>query len=69
MFNNIQYAIVEYVKKKYKALMDKREIDKGYGILEICYDFGYVALYIGVFLITMSFIIKGAYNPFIYFNF
>lgn len=61
--------IVEYVKKKHKALMDKREINKGYGVLGVCYDIGYVTLYIGVFLITMSFIIKGAYNPFIYFNF
>ena len=61
--------IIDYVKKKYREMMDKREFHKESGILSLCFDFGYAALYIGIFLITMSFIIKGAYNPFIYFNF
>ena len=32
-------------------------------------DVGYALLIAGVFLVSASFIIKGTYNPFIYFNF
>jgi len=33
------------------------------------YSFGYVASYLIIFILSISYIIKGTYNPFIYFNF
>ena len=35
----------------------------------VALDLGYALLIAGVFLVSASFIIKGTYNPFIYFNF
>ena len=32
-------------------------------------DLAYAAVIMGIFIISVSFIVKGTYNPFIYFNF
>lgn len=45
-----------------KFIIDKA---KGYGALETLYPFAMI----GLFLIAMSYIVKGTYNPFIYFKF
>lgn len=38
---------------------------KGYRIIEFCYP----AVLIGLLLVSISYLVKGTYNPFIYFNF
>ena len=35
----------------------------------VALDLGYALLAAAIFLVSASFIIKGTYNPFIYFNF
>jgi D-alanyl-lipoteichoic acid acyltransferase DltB (MBOAT superfamily) len=42
-----------------------KEIDRGNMIINA----GYVIVFTGIFLLTLSYLVKGAYNPFIYFNF
>ncbi len=37
--------------------------------LKILYDSAYVILFSGLFIIAVSFVVRGGYNPFIYFNF
>ena len=49
------------VAPKVRAWADKRG--------SVLLDIGYALLIAGVFLVSASFIIKGTYNPFIYFNF
>ena len=60
--------IIDFIKKKYLDLRSKRSI-KVNVVKQYLYEGTYTIIYIGTFIITMSYIVKGAYNPFIYFNF
>ena len=61
--------VLDYIKNLYKKYI----IQKGniiiHPIMVNMYFVFYVFIYVGVLIISMSYIVKGSYNPFIYFNF
>lgn len=59
--------IVNIIKKKYEILVMKNNFN--FKFVQYIYASIHTALYITIFIIAVSYIVKGAYNPFIYFNF
>ncbi len=60
--------IIDLIKRIYSKLLSKKNT-KFALTKQYIYDSIYTVTYVGIFIITMSYIVKGAYNPFIYFNF
>lgn len=60
--------IVDFFKQIYLKLPNGERIESK-TIYQVIYYSIYTLVYISIFLITVSYIVKGSYNPFIYFNF
>ena len=59
-------SIAPYVSKKLKAAYGKKNALRA---LPLVCDVIYPVIYAGMFLFSVTFLLKGTYNPFIYFNF